>query len=315
MHDPALLTLEAAEARIASRRETFERVSAKELFRGPPARWMPPAHGDFPEGLETFDAEADPSTCTDCGGRGWNAAGERSVAECHCRRPRYPGAADVPAEALTARGCPVKLAELQRSTWDETRAPWPHHGDHWPREYLNPETGKPDSRHLYIFSRASVGAQRDGTGNGKSRVAAWIMRRWLAAGMACRWVDVPLVVAMAKNAIGSDEAARDFETWKAAFSRCRGVVLDDVGNHRHTDFAVLDLFAPWVRQLEEANAWIVSTSNLHPAQLRAMHAPTASRLLAGPKCELTGGDARDREWVFSLADAIREGREKERGSR
>lgn len=250
----------------------------------PPALTKPPPVAKSPpEWLLPDDAE---EPACGCRGRGWRVTADAlTVERCECQRPTYDGPESVPAEHLIRYGCPPKLAGCLKSTWDPKRGKWPAEADDWPGKMRDAEGQTPDMLLLH------------GTvGNGKSRAAAWIMRRAMAGGRRCRWVDVPETISKAMRSIGDDYAERTFRGEVEHWIRADLVILDDVAKHADTDYQTLTLFGDWLRRLESGPGWTVATTNKTKEQLRSWEASIASRLMSGPVVEMTGGDSRRRKW-------------------
>lgn len=241
--------------------------------------------------LEKLGWRAAPSepACDDCGDRGWVIepdGGAGTAKRCGCRQKTYDGPESIPAADLERYGCSKTVASEPRSSWDPKLGKWPKMADHWPKEVKDDKGRRP--KWLFIHGD---------TGNGKSLVAAWIMRRFMAESVSCWWIDVPIAIKAAKVAIGNRGKQEIFEAQMSARMNRKLVILDECAGHRGSDYEVEDLVAPWVQERHESGLWTVATSNKDEEALSDFYPQrTASRIMSGPVIAMSGGDARRREW-------------------
>ena len=267
---------EEFEAAVERLRVLREEAAKRGILKPAPGKVIEPGEP------QTFDEEQ--PDCELCRDRGWRSSGS-GVTRCECKTPSYDGPASVPAADLERYGCPPKLARFDRRAWDESRAPWPPEADLWPRK-LRDEAGE----------RPSMLLIHGGVGNGKSTVAAWVMRRAMAGGRRCYWIDVPRLIVESLRSIGSDDAARTLATKISGWVRYDVVILDDVAKHQNTDFQTLTVFGDLLRRLHDGPGWTVATTNKTPAELRDWEPSITSRLMSGPVVKMTGGDSRRKKW-------------------
>lgn len=299
-------SLEAANARLLEKRRDAEKLIASgsiKLDFAPKASPPAPAEIALPniESMPITDDEG-ASGCPDCRGRGWVIELEtRSSARCTCLRRGYGAPEDVPAAELEARGVDRKVSGKVKADWMPKYQEWPMEADAWPYDMGAAER----------YSDAGAVPEWlllwGPTGSGKSAIAAWIMRRALAAGVGCRWIPVPSTIDRTQNRIMSGAPA---PVW--SWLRLPLVVLDEVGGHRVDLPYQEDLLTKFVEALQIRTGFQVVTTNLTPNQLRELHPRAASRMLGGHVLPMTGKDARRREYTFrnALADAIEQGRER-----
>lgn len=271
----------AAEARLTARRAATEKPSISAAVLELP-------------NMANLECVEDQGWCPLCADTGWivrNDRGAGAAKRCECKIPHYDGPASVPAADLEARGCARTIAGELKETWDPRLGKWPAAADKWPADYRVESDSSPRPvRPKWLLIHGAVG-------NGKSRVATWIMRRAMArGGRTCRWIDIPAAIEEARNAIGSDDAQRTFRTKMAAKLACHLVILDDIAARDDSAYQVEDLLAAWVRTRYESGGWTVAVSNLSPAELRDLHPRSASRICSGALENMTGGDARRKEW-------------------
>lgn len=278
-------------------------VAAQERYRKRREMSIQPAIATAALKLRLLDdlpvVDGEPAWCPDCHDTGYRVrpdGGAGAATRCDCRVPQYDGPESIPAAVLESYGCARSVSSDLASTWDHKLGKWPAEADVWPAGIRDDSGARP--KWLFIHGPE---------GNGKSRVAAWIMRRAMAAGMACWWIDVPKTIQEARRAIGNAEKQLELNAWMAARMARQIVILDDLGAHRDdSEWQVQDLVAAWVRERHESAGWNVATSNLAPHQLRDFYPRrTVSRICAGKIIEMKGGDARRRPWHVALANSIR----------
>ena len=220
----------------------------------------------------------------------------------------------IPSGRMNPDGSPVLVdgePELQM-----VRAQWVDYFDAWPSGLVDPETGA-HPRTLLLSGN---------TGCGKSHVAAWIMRRFLASMLArpawrvtrpvagytitaegdvegvetirefrrgggAVWVDVPKTIGRILDAMPDG----DYQGPSLEHNTLR--ILDDIGAHQDTDFQSSTV-ERWIHGVDGSPGYVVATTNLTPAQLRDLYPRVASRLNAGPVVLMRGTDARRRRWVL-----------------
>lgn len=233
--------------------------------------------------------------------------GTRAVAPGETVKPLPPpGPAElakaeaVATEDLLLRGCPPDVAGETRATWRSSIQPWREIFDRWPGGMVDESGRHPKS--LLIWGPV---------GSGKSHVASWIMRRYLAASLhrieakdpdgnvvltrtasSAIWIDA----ALAMKAILQAFKTRTEEPWPKmdhAFT-----VIDDLFATQPTEYQD-QVTSDWVRERYSSAGHTVYTTNLTPLQLRDSHPRSASRLMAGPVQEMTGSDARRKQWRFA----------------
>lgn len=244
----------------------------------------------------------EPPICPDCHDTGYRVrsdGGAGAATRCDCKTPRYDGPESIPAADLEAYGCARSVSADVASTWDHDRAIWPPAAGAWPSGCRDDFGNRP--KWLLLWGPE---------GNGKSRVAAWVMRRCMARGAACWWIDVPKTIVESRRAIGNDSKQLELNAAMAARLSRQVVFLDDLGAHRgDSEWQVQDLVASWVDERFESGGWTVATSNKSPSQLRNFYPPrTVSRICSGKIVELTGGDSRRRTWKTALSVAIKDAR-------
>ena len=274
---------DALEVKIAKRRAEMPEPA----FLSQSKNWIPLP--DFAKlGKAGAIIQASPA-CDDCRDRGWVIkpdGGAGTAEKCDCQKKSYDGPESIPPADLEQCGCSKTVAKKPKSKWDPNLGSWPEMADKWPKDVRDSEGDRP--KWLYVHGD---------TGNGKSLVAAWIMRRFMAEGVSCWWIDVPMAINTAKQAIGNPAKQETFDAQMVARLKRKLLILDECGGHKGSKYEINDLVGPWVQERHESGLWTVATSNLDEDALSDFYpARTASRMMSGPVINMTGGDARRREW-------------------
>lgn len=205
-----------------------------------------------------------------------------------CSDATLQAAIDLELEQVLSRGCHPDLGAASRATWErntagKTPTPWQKIFDRWPDRVIDEASGT-HPRAIYLYGP---------TGCGKSHVAAWIMRRAIAAGLPAGWVNVPAAIAAEKRSIRTGETIQAWQQVTKGFC-----VLDDIGAHRTDSAYQEDIVYQFVESLY-AGPLAVYTSNLTPNELRELHPRAASRIMSGPHVEMVGEDARRKKWKLT----------------
>ncbi len=290
---------EAAADSVARRQREFAASGIDFEKFLPKAKSAEPGEIHLPD-VDTMPLAEEEPSCPDCHGRGWATDPDtRTVTACDCRQRRWASPEAVPSAELEARGVDPKVSRRLKSHWNPKYEPWPQEADAWPSGMAvgrgNAEEGERPAW-LYLWGP---------TGSGKSAVAAWIMRRAMVNGAACRWIPIRKAIRDTQGKIGSNVPAPVWQWLRYPF-----VVLEEVGAQRLDLAYHEDLLAQWVEERHTlAGGFQVVTSNLTPRQLPDVVPPrVASRVLDGVVKKMAGPDARRRVWRFALADSIREGK-------
>lgn len=276
-----LEAFEALEVKIAKRRAEMSEPALLSHAKN----WI-----RMPE-IEKLDWRGAPSApiCDACSDMGWVITpdeGAGTAERCECQQKRYDGPESIPASDLEIYGCSKTVARKPKSKWDPQLGTWPPMADKWPKDVRDSEGNRP--KWLYVHGD---------TGNGKSLVAAWIMRRFMAEGVSCWWIDVPMAINSAKQAIGQQAKQETFDAQMGARLKRKLVILDECGGHKGSEYETNDLVGPWVQERHESGLWTVGTGNKDEKALSKFYpAHTASRVMSGPVINMTGGDARRRDW-------------------
>ncbi len=195
----------------------------------------------------------------------------------------------IEASELVARGCSIpeisgfKRASWKTEDWHHTPTPWQKVYDLWPTGYTAGDELHPTSLLLH-----------GDVGSGKSSIAAAAMRRSLALGMTCGWIDFPAAIKAERNAVRTGSPTTD---QALAFSQL--CIVDDVWALREEPTEHQKEFMVFLISRREQAGYTIYTTNFSPEALREIDARTASRMMAGPAVPVPGGDSRRKKWKLT----------------
>lgn len=188
----------------------------------------------------------------------------------------------------------------------KARAQWSPYYDAWPGGVVDEHGQHPQ----FLLLHGPVGC-------GKSHVAVWIMRRFVASRLrviaaldhegkpvvipgrsepwrrsvaGATWIDCPMWIKRVMDSF-SDNEGTPVPQLAHPFA-----VLDDIGAHREDSDFQDELLALWVRARYSSGGFTVATTNLEPLELRERFPRSASRLCSGPVIRMRGQDARRKRW-------------------